>query len=103
MSTMDYMIMRLFMIDITNLIRVKVQLCKEFHISPNEIDKMVFWEYEMFMEELSHEIEEQNKREKEESDRIRQDRGGAGNNPYGSYKMPKMPAMLKMPPMPKMM
>ena len=36
----------LFLVDIRNLVRNKLNICKEYHIQPSEIDRMPFYEYE---------------------------------------------------------
>ena len=37
-----------FKIDIMDLISIKAQLSNSFHIQPSEIDKMPFWELELY-------------------------------------------------------
>lgn len=59
-SYIEFAIIHLWQIDIRNLIKSKAILLKEFHISPLEIDKMKYWEYEMILDELSALIKEEN-------------------------------------------
>lgn len=59
----------LFQINIIGLISNKVQLAKNFHIQPSEIDKMVMWEYELFMKELNDVIKKENKEQEKEKDK----------------------------------
>lgn len=50
------------------MISVKASLSKEFHIPPSEIDKMSYWEYELYIKELSRLVKEENdKHEKEQA------------------------------------
>lgn len=44
-------------------------MTKEFHISPLEIDKMMMWEYEMWLEALNNQIKEENEQQKQESEK----------------------------------
>lgn len=59
----------LFKIDISNYIKVKSLLAKEFHIQPSEIDKMPAWEYELFMKEINNAVKEENERNQTEMDK----------------------------------
>ena len=103
-SYIESAIFNMFKIDIVNLIKIKVSLAKEFHIQPSEIDKMVFWEYELFMKELNASVKEDNKRQEKEME----------NSGYGDikkmtdyksierqYKSSLSSGSFKMPPMPK--
>lgn len=56
----------LFLVDIRNLVRNKLNICKEYHIQPSEIDRMPFYEYEYMLEDINADIKEQEKRQKEE-------------------------------------
>lgn len=56
----------LFQISISNLITNKVQLAKNFHIQPSEIDNMTMWEYELFMKELNEIVKKENKEQTDE-------------------------------------
>lgn len=91
----EYQIVRLFHIDIINLIKIKAQLCKEFHISPLEIDKLPFWEYELFMKELSNLVQEQNEEQQAQMDKYHVNDAMKMANPKNMNKMmnPQMPKM----------
>lgn len=103
-SYIESAIFNMFKIDIVNLIKIKVSLAKEFHIQPSEIDKMVFWEYELFMKELNISVKEDNKRQEKEMEN-----SGYGDikkltdykNIERQYKSSLSPRSFKMPPMPK--
>ena len=56
----------LFLVDIRNLVRNKLNIAKEYHIQPSEIDRMPFYEYEYMLEDINADIKEQEKRQKEE-------------------------------------
>lgn len=65
----EELILRLFIVDPMELISVKAQLCKAFSIQPSEIDKMAFWEFELFVKELERLTKEENERQKGELDK----------------------------------
>lgn len=66
---MAYAIIKLFMINITNLITLKATLAKNFHIQPSEIDSMPYWEYEIFRDSINEQVKEENDRQKAEMDK----------------------------------
>lgn len=79
----------------------KLFICKEYHIQPSEIDKMQFWEYEWYtdeIKEITKEQEKQNKQQEKDHQAIM-----SGMNPssmmrtYGSsmpnISSPKMPTI----------
>jgi hypothetical protein len=65
-SDMEYAIIKLFMIDLYHLVDLKAAFAKNFHIQPSEVDRMVFWEYEMFVESLNALVKEDNERQEDE-------------------------------------
>lgn len=93
-------IIALWMINIENLVTNKVQLAKNFHIQPSEIDKMSMWEYEMFMKILNKAVDEENKKQNDEMKKYDIDSYRKMANPSNMNKMMN-PQMPKMPSMPK--
>ena len=94
--------MSLFQVNITRMIQNKASLAKNFHVQPSEIDRMQYWEYEMFIKELSDLVEQENKQQEEQLDKYhvkdltdpkRMDRRTA------TPQMPKMPSFGSMPTM----
>ena len=64
-------IYKLFRINLKNLVKNKLFICKEYHIQPSEIDKFVYYEYEWILEEiniLQKEQEKQNEKQQEDLD-----------------------------------
>ena len=59
------LIFRTFVIDLRNLTKNKLFICKEYHIQPSEIDKMQFWQYEWFTDEIKEITKEEEKRQKD--------------------------------------
>lgn len=55
--------------DILSLIKVKASLAKNFHIQPSEVDNMPMWEYELFIQALNNEINEENEKQQKEMDK----------------------------------
>ena len=47
-----------------DIISLKAQLGKAFHIQPSEIDRMPFWELELYVKELERLIKEENEAQK---------------------------------------
>lgn len=50
----------------------KLYICRDYHIQPSEIDKMVYFEYEYIWEEIKKEQKEQEKRQKEDEKKYAQ-------------------------------
>lgn len=100
-SSLEYLVYNLFKINIINLIKTKVSLVKNFHLSPSEIDRMMMWEYEYFIDAVNDNIKEENARAEDE-------KGNFDTSKYSPDRMmrsaqAKMPNMsnMKMPSMPK--
>ena len=96
----------LFYVDPMDLISIKAQLSKAFSLAPSEIDKMAFWEFELFvkeMERLTKEEQEQQKKELDKSgakDAMKMAKPGYMQKMMQSQAnaMPKMPNMnMQMP------
>ena len=99
---MESSIYTLFKVDLVGLITNKAILCKDpFSIQPSEVDKMRYWEYELFMDAINKRIKEENKQNEEQQKKY-------GNmNPKSMMNqahkgIPKMPSHMKMPSMPKL-
>lgn len=65
-SSFEYAIIKLFIIDLARLAELKATLAKNFHIQPSELDRMPFWEYELFLRSLNKQVDEENKRQEDE-------------------------------------
>lgn len=68
---MAYAIIKLFIIDVANLVTIKATLAKNFHIQPSEIDTMPYWEYELFRDSINEQVKDENDRQKAEMDKYR--------------------------------
>lgn len=83
-------------------VKLKAALAKNFHIQPTEIDKMPYWEYELFVEQLSNLVKEENDNQKAEMDKYDIDNIKKISNPSYMNKtissmQPKMPSMPTLP------
>lgn len=93
----ERVLMQLFMIDVVNLITTKVSLSKNFRIQPSEIDRMPYWEYEIFLMKLNEQVKEENDKQKAEMDKYDIDGMKKRTDPkymskQTSSMMPKMPS-----------
>ena len=93
-SYIEYDIFSLIKIDLVNLIKIKAQLAKEFHIQPSEIDWMQVWEYELFIKLLNEIVKEANEEQEAEQ-------GKYSANQYMKQAKSMIPKMPSMPSMPK--
>ena len=81
----------LWKINVTGLISTKASIAKNFHISPTEIDKMMYWEYELFLDALNEQIKEENEQQQNEMDKDVDRYRKMASNPSKLMKSPKMP------------
>lgn len=68
-ATFEGVIYGLFKIDVSNLIKTKAGLAKNFRIQPSEVDAMPYWEYEMFLTYLNEQVEEENQEQQEQMEK----------------------------------
>ncbi len=76
---MESAIYSLYQVDIRNLVRNKLNICKEYHIQPSEIDRLQYYEYEYMLEEINKDIKEQEKRQKEQDKQQQKTMGSMSN------------------------
>ena len=65
----EFSIIKLFQVNLLNLIKNKVSLSKNFNITPSEIDKMYYWEYEYMLDEVNNTIKEENEKNEKENNK----------------------------------
>ena len=68
-SYIEFAIFALFRINLIECIKVKVALAKQFHIQPSELDRMYFWEYEIFIMQLNDMVKDENESQQAELDK----------------------------------
>ena len=91
-SYIESAIFGLWKISIVGLIKTKASITKNFHIPPSEIDGMMMWEFELFIEALNDQIKEDNERDEAETSKYDVSKyQKMAQNP--SKMMPKMPNM----------
>ena len=61
-----FTIIKAFIVNLRNLTKNKLFICKEYHIQPSEIDRMQFWEYEWYTDEIKEITKEQEKQQKQQ-------------------------------------
>ena len=91
---MESVLYSIWRVDVINLVRNKLYICKEYHIQPSEIDNLVYFEYEYMLEDINKEQKEQEKKNKDDEKKY----AGLGRTPnYNSMmnnvgrSMPKLP------------
>ena len=95
-----------FRVDILDLISLKAQLSKAFSIQPSEIDRMPFWEFELYVREIEKLVKEENRQQEDNFNKS----GGKDAMKFAKDpskmmqssqnmmpKMPFMPTTVKMP------
>lgn len=87
-STLDYLVAKLFFVDIRHLIYTKSVLLKNFHLLPSEVDRMCYWEYEYLIEDLNKQVKEENDNQQAQLDSVNTSSSGKPN-----MKLPNMPDM----------
>ena len=96
----------MFRINLENLIKNKIYIAREYHIQPSEIDKIPFYEYEIYLEQMNliaKKQEEENKKQQEEYEGMRSSMNPAKmmSDMKSGMSMPTMPT-ISSPSMPKM-
>lgn len=85
------------------MVQSKAVLCKNFNIQPSEIERMPYWEWEMYREECENIAEEEKKQQDEQQQGHSMTNYQAqANRMMRGYNTPKMPNMGSMPSIPKM-
>ena len=56
----------MYSIDLRNLVKNKLYICKNYHIQPSEIDKMEYFNYEYMLEDIKEIQDEEQKRADEQ-------------------------------------
>jgi len=82
----------MYQVDVRNLVKNKLYICRDYHIQPSEIERMPFYEYEYMLEDINQinkEQEEQNKQQNEDMESMRNSMNP--KNMMSSMKMPSMP------------
>ena len=81
----------MYRIDLENLVRNKLYICKEYHIQPSEIDRMMYFDYETMLEEIKQiqtNQEKENEKQQEQYDKMQ-----SSMNPGSMMRNMQMPKM----------
>lgn len=90
-SCIETAIFALFKINIVEHIRLKASLTKQFHLSPQSIDELPYWEFELYLKLLNQMVKEENDAQKSEMDKYHVNNYSKIANPSrSSFKMPSM-------------
>lgn len=93
---MEFSIIKLFIVNLVQLIKNKVSLSKHFYIAPSEIDRMYYWEYEYMLDEVNNNIKEENERNEKENGKYGNMNPRSMMRDAGRY-MPKSSSVPKIP------
>ena len=90
---MDQALYSLLRVNLRNLVKNELYICKEWHIQPSEINKLPFYEYEWILEYINEDHKEQEKRSKEEQKQYDSMKKGMPNmnNIMKGYQQPTLP------------
>lgn len=85
----------MYKIDLANLVKNKLYICKEYHIQPSEIDRMYFYDYETMMFEIKNiqlEQEKENENQQKQYDDMHKNMnpGSMMSQAMNSIKMPSV-------------
>ena len=97
---MELSIYLLFKVDIENLVRSKVIICRNFHIQPSELMIMPYWEFELTRKECERIAEEEKKKQDEQQDEYQPPNMGQYNrqaNQMMNRYQGRMPSTPKIP------
>lgn len=87
---MELALYSMWSINVENLVKNKLFICRDYHIQPSEIDRLPYYEYEWYVEN----IQEIQKKEEEERKRQEKAQNKAMPNMNSfkapNYSLPKM-------------
>lgn len=63
---MESALYSIWAINLRNLARNKLHICREWHIQPSEIDKLPYYQYEEYLELIQEHNKEEEKRRKQD-------------------------------------
>lgn len=69
----------------------KLFICKDWHLQPSEIDKVPFYEYELYLEAINANNKEEAERQEKENKQY-EAMNKQYKNPASSFKAPSMPS-----------
>ena len=97
---MEFALYSLFQIDVRNLAKNKLLICKEFNVQFSEIMKLVFFEYEYLIEDIKQiqkERETQEEAQQKEYGQLQRQMRNPMQFASQNFKMPAAPKIGQMP------
>ena len=90
---MDQALYSILRVNLRNLAKSKLYICRDWHIQPSEIDRLPYYEFEWMIEYINEENKEQEKRSKEEQKQYDSMKKGMPNmnNMMKNYQQPTLP------------
>lgn len=88
---MESALYSLWRINIENLAKNKLFICKDWHLQPSEIDRVPFYEYELYLESINANNKEEAERQEKENKQY-EAMSKSYKNPTSSFKAPSMPS-----------
>ncbi len=98
---LEHCIYVMFRVNMRNIVKNKLYICKEYHLQPSEIDRMAYYEYEWILEEINliqKEQEKQNEAQQKEYDSMKSSMNPGNMMKNAQSSMPNM-GNIKMPTM----
>lgn len=90
----------MYRIDVRNLVKSKLFICRDYHIQPSEIEKMPYYEFEYMLEDITQITKEQQKQQEEQEKQYAEQQHMYNPKAMMSSMQNSMPKM-SMPAMPK--
>lgn len=91
----------MYRVDVRNLVKNKLYLCRDYHIQPSEIDRMAFFEYEYMLEDVKQ-IQKEQEKEQEKRDKEQESMKHSMNPNTMMRNMSQSLPNVKMPSIPQM-
>lgn len=89
---MEQALYLMFRVNMENLVKNKLHICREWHIQPSEIDRLQYFEYEQMIDEIKSYNKEQEKQQQAQNKEYEQMRKSANQQQnLSNYKMPQLP------------
>lgn len=102
---LEYGLVKMFFINLENLLETRAALAKQFHLSPTETDQMPYWEYEIWLIYLNKMVQDENERNEAQLKKYKvEETMSRLQNPKSMQpRMPQMPSFgsMKTPSFPK--
>ena len=90
----------MYRIDVRNLVKSKLFICRDYHIQPSEIEKMPYYEFEYMLEDITQITKEQQKQQEEQEKQYAEQQHMYNPKTMMNSMQNSMPKM-SMPAMPK--